>query len=139
MNIDVTFADTQHADWLISHDRHVAAHWVTRCLANGEYVIALAARQPVGFLRYSWFWGTIPYMDMILVVPEHRRRGIGRSLFRYWEAAMRQSQATILMTSSVADEPAPQAWHRGNGFRDAGIVTFGSFQPSAEKFLVKDL
>jgi ribosomal protein S18 acetylase RimI-like enzyme len=139
MNFDVCFAKTQHMEWLSRHDPHVPDHWVKRCITNSEYIIALAKDNPVGFLRYSWFWGAVPYMDMIQVSPEHRRCGIGKSLFRFWETAMREQHAITLMTSSVADEPEPRAWHQSNGFRESGSVSFGAFQPEAEVFLIKDL
>ena len=139
MNTNVIVADIRYRDWLISHDPHVPAHWVKRCLSAGEYIIALADAAPVGFLRYSWFWGVIPYTDMIWVIPPHRRRGLGGSLFQHRETAMREQQATQLMTSSVADEKEPQEWHRSNGFREAGAISFGKFQPESEVFLIKDL
>ncbi|MGP3712837.1 GNAT family N-acetyltransferase [Brucella sp. RRSP16] len=139
MNTNVIVADIRYTDWLISHDLHVSAHWVKRCLSAGEYIIALADAEPAGFLRYSWFWGVIPYMDMIWVIPQYRRRGIGGSLFQHWESAMREQQATQLMTSSVADEKEPQQFHRSNGFREAGAISFGKFQPQSEVFLIKDL
>ncbi|KAB2715201.1 hypothetical protein [Brucella intermedia] len=87
MNTNVITADIRYRDWLISHDPHVPAHWVKRCLSAGEYIIALADAAPVGFLRYSWFWGV----------------------------------------------------HRSNGFREAGAISFGKFQPQSEVFLIKDL
>lgn len=108
-------------------------------MSLGEYIIAEQEDEPVGFLRFSWFWGTIPFMDLIFVLPECQRSGIGTALFRYWEAAMREMGATLVMTSSQSDEAEPQAWHRRNGFFDAGSVSFGHLQPIPEVFLVKDL
>lgn len=139
MKFDICFAEVQHTEWLAMHDLHVPPHWVKRCVANSEYIIALTDANPVGFLRFSWFWGALPYMDMIQVSPEYQRCGIGRSLFRFWETKMRECHATTLMTSSVASEQEPQAWHRSNGFRESGSISFGAFQPEAEVFLIKDI
>jgi hypothetical protein len=36
-------------------------------------------------------------------------------------------------------EPEPQAWHRRNGFVEAGALTFGKLEPTPEVFFVKDL
>ncbi|WP_379071821.1 GNAT family N-acetyltransferase [Mesorhizobium sp. UC22_110] len=132
-------AENRHLDWLLAHDRHVPERWITRCLSLGEYIIAEQEGEPIGFLRFSWFWGTIPFMDLIMVLPDHRRSGIGTAVFRHWEATMRAAGATLLMTSSQSDEAEPQAWHRRNGFRDAGSVAFGHLQSIPELFLVKDL
>ncbi|MBR2692270.1 MAG: GNAT family N-acetyltransferase [Aquamicrobium sp.] len=139
MHARTIHAENCHLDWLLAHDRHAPEQWIRRCLSLGEYIIAELEGEPAGLLRFSWFWGTIPFMDLIMVLPDRRRSGIGTALFRHWEAAMRDAGATLLMTSSQADEAEPQAWHRRNGFRDAGSVSFGHLQPVAEVFLVKDL
>lgn len=132
-------AEDRHADWLLKQDRHVPEQWVRRCLSLGEYIIAEQEGEPVGLLRFSRFWGVIPFMDLIMVLPAHRRSGVGTALFRHWEEAMRKTGAALLMTSSQGDEAEPRAWHRRNGFRDAGSVSFGHLQPTPEVFLVKDL
>lgn len=132
-------AEDRHLDWLLAHDRHVHERWVRRCLSLGEYIVAEQEGEPIGFLRFSWFWGMIPFMDLIMVLPEHRRSGVGTALFRYWEAAMRETGATLVMTSSQSDEAEPRARHRRNGFCDAGNVSFGHLQPIPEVFLAKDL
>jgi predicted nuclease of predicted toxin-antitoxin system len=82
--------------------------------------------------RLRWF----PYMDMINVIPDHRNRGIGTALFERWEEVMRENGATLLMASSESDESEPQAWHRRNGFHEAGSIS--RLQPVAEVFFVKD-
>jgi ribosomal protein S18 acetylase RimI-like enzyme len=139
MSLKIASAEERHADWLVAHDHDVPERWVRRCVSLGEYLIAELDDEPVGFLRFSWFWGAIPYMDMIQVLPGYRHLGIGSALFKQWEKAMRENGATLLMTSSVSNESEPQAWHRKNGFREAGSISFGHLQPVAEVFLVKAL
>lgn len=139
MNIRIRCADSLHIAWLVEHDRHVSEPWVRRCVSLGEYWVAQRDESLAGFLRFSRFWGSIPYLDMIQVLPECRRSGVGSRLFRSWEEAMRREGATLLMTSSVGDETEPQAWHRRNGFRESGRIDFGHLQPVPEVFLIKDL
>ena len=85
------------------------------------------------------FWGNIPYMDLIRVLEIHRQRGVGSGLLRFWEREMKKRGAKTLMTSSMTDEPEPQIWHKRNGFRECGQLTFGRQQPTPEVFFVKDL
>jgi len=139
MSVKITSAQSRHFKWLATHDQHVAEAWVRRCISLGEYFVAELEAMPVGFLRFSWFWGTIPYMELIYVLPDHRHSGIGRALFERWEIAMRRDGARLLMTSSARDEAAPQGWHSNNGFREAGTVTFGCLQQTPEAFFTKDL
>lgn len=120
-------------------DPHVHPSWVERCVAAGEYVVAHEAGDIVGFLRFAWFWRTMPYMELIQVREDRRRDGIGSRLLGAWEAAMRAEGAELLITSSMADEPEPQAWRRRNGFKESGELTFGHLQPTPEVFFVKRL
>lgn len=139
MTLKIRYASHQHLGWLAQHDSHIQEMWRLRCLKHQEYVVAELGDEPVGFLRFSWFWGHIPYMDMIQVLPKYRRSGAGTALFTYWEKAMHSQGAELLMTSSVQDELEPQAWHRRNGFHPAGSVTFAPLQTVPELFLVKPL
>lgn len=124
--------------WLAHHD-DVAEDWAKRCLQFGEYFVAEEGDVVIGFLRFSRFWGKIPYMDMIRVLPSHRHSGVGTALFQAWERAMIEEGAELLMTSSEWAEADPQAWHRRNGFRAAGSIDFRIVQPSPEIFFLKDI
>lgn len=139
MSLSVALAESNHVTWLIAHDQNMSESRIRSCVSLGEYFVAELDGRPVGFLRFSRFWGTIPYMEMIQVLPEQRHFGIGRALVEQWETAMRDEGATLLMTSSVSDESEPQAWHRKNGFCEAGRITFGRLQPTPEVFFIKDL
>ena len=139
MNVIVLAAQDRHADWLVVQDGDVSEAWVRRCVALGEYLVAELDGKPAGFLRFSRFWGIVPFMDVIRVLSAHQRRGVGSALFAYWESRMREEGAALLMTSSQEDEPEAQAWHRRNGFHDAGSITFGPMQPAAEIVMLKTL
>ena len=74
--------------WLLSHDDGVGRQWIKQSIESGEYLVAEQNVELIGFLRFSRFWGKIPYMEMIRVLPEHRRSGVGTALFHEWENAM---------------------------------------------------
>lgn len=95
--------------------------------------------RPVGFLRFSLFWGRIPYMDMIRVEEGHQRKGVGTRLLRFREEEMKAKGAKVLMTSSVLHETGPQEWHRHNGFEECGKLTFGRQEAAPEVFFIKNL
>jgi GNAT superfamily N-acetyltransferase len=137
--VDIARASQADVDWLVRHDPHVSEAWIRRCVAHGEYFVAQDADGYRGFLRFSRFWGRIPYMEMIRVPPAYQRCGVGTSLFLAWQEAMRGEGATLLMTSSEDDEPEPQSWHRRNGFADAGALALPSIQSAAEVFFVKPI
>lgn len=135
----VEFATAGDIGRLKALDAHIEPAWVERCVADGEYVVAREAGDIAGFLRFTWFWRTMPYMELIMVRAERRRAGVGSRMLAVWEGAMRAQGAELVITSSMADEPDPQAWHRRNGFSESGELTFGHLQPTPEVFFVKRL
>lgn len=126
-------------EWLLREDNHVGEAWISRCIDLGEYLIAREQGEAVGFLRFSRFWGRIPYMEMIRVLDGHRRSGIGTALFLAWEKEMREGGARLLMTSSECDESRPQDWHRRNGFSETGSIELPGIQTVPEVFFLKRL
>ena len=135
----VRYANKSDFNWLVNIERHVHSAWVSRCIANKEYLICEREGDRIGFLRYSYFWGSIPYMDMIFILEHHRRGGAGTALFDFWKTKMEENGAKILMTSSATEEKEPQEWHYRNGFKESGQLTFGQHDPSPEIFFVKNL
>ncbi|API54247.1 GNAT family N-acetyltransferase [Rhizobium leguminosarum] len=133
----VASAGRADIDWLVREDASAGEAWVSRCVALGEYLVAREAGEIVGFLRFSRFWGRVPYMEMIRVLPGHRRSGVGTALFLAWEDAMRDDGARLLMTSSECDESRPQDWHRRNGFSETGAIELPGLQSVPEVFFIK--
>ncbi|WP_027682651.1 GNAT family N-acetyltransferase [Rhizobium leguminosarum] len=135
--VEVARAGRADIGWLVREDASAGEAWVSRCVALGEYLVAREAGEIVGFLRFSRFWGRVPYMEMIRVLPEHRRSGVGTALFLAWEEAMRGDGARLLMTSSECDESRPQDWHRRNGFSETGAIELPGLQSVPEVFFIK--
>ena len=133
------YGSQEDFDWLCEYDNHVTPAWIKRCLHHNEYIVAIENGTRKGFLRYSLFWGNIPYMDMILVLEPYRREGIGTILLGFLEQEIKKSGQNVLMTSSVIDELEPQTWHKRNNFKESGQLTFGSSQSTPEIFFVKEL
>lgn len=139
MSDQVSVAGEQHTAWLLSQDTSVSEAWVERCIGLGEYFIAERYQKPVGFLRWSWFWGKVPYMDMIYVAPSARRIGTGTLLLSHFEKVAATRGIEITMTSCESDEHGPFEWHLKQGFKPVGEIEVPTVQTSREIFLVKRL
>lgn len=137
--VEVSKPGQTDKEWLLREDNHVGEAWISRCIDLGEYLIACEQGEIVGFLRFSRFWGRIPYMEMIRVLDGHRWSGVGTALFLAWEKDMRESGARLLMTSSECDESRPQDWHRRNGFFETGSIELPGIQTVPEVFFLKKL
>lgn len=66
--------------------------------------------------------GNAPYIALIRVEPPWQRQGVGRALLGFIESALRGAGHDELLSSSHANEPEPQAWHRHMGFCDCGVL-----------------
>ena len=87
-----------------------------------EIVIAEWNDKRVGYVRLEYLWSIVPYISLIQVLPEYRRKGVGKALLRFIETFLREAGHGALYSSSQADEPEPQAWHRHVGFEECGFI-----------------
>ncbi len=103
-----------------------------------DVVLAEWNGKRVGYVRLEYLWSTVPYISLIGVLPEYRRQGIGQALLRFIETFLREAGHEALYSSSQADEPEPQAWHRHVGFVECGYIT-GINEGVGEVFFRKSL
>ncbi len=141
-NLVIAFASEEDEAWLVRNDsnRYISPRLVAEKIKRKEYLVARVGNEIVGYVRLSYFWSFVPCIDIIAVEEPYRRKGIGRALLGFLEEHARKSGNKIIMSSSQADEPEPQAWHRAVGFKDAGaIVALQPIQDVPEIVFVKDV
>lgn len=106
----------------VAQDGYLPDPIVRRKVNEGDVFLALRANEPVGYLRLEWLWSKLPYIELVRVVEPHRRAGVGRALLAHVEAEVVARGQHMLYSSSQADEPEPQAWHRRMGFAECGLL-----------------
>jgi GNAT superfamily N-acetyltransferase len=119
--ISVRFAAPADLDFLRRRS-HVPPAILERKVEWREIVIAERGGDSVGALHLEYLWSLAPYIALIYVLPECQRRGVGRALLRFVETFLIEQGHGTLYSSSQADEPGPQAWHRHVGFEECGII-----------------
>ncbi len=119
--IHVHFAHQDDLEY-VSQDQYIPAEVVARKINLKEVVIAEFDGQPVGYLRLEYLWSIVPYIALIAVDPAHRRIGVGRAMLDFILEFLARDNHEWLFSSSQADEPEPQAWHRHMGFQDCGAI-----------------
>ncbi len=135
----IRYASDKDLEWLNNVDDLCSYEWKKRCIENKEYIVAITDERHVGFLRFSYFWSKIPYMDLIRVNERQRNKGIGKQLFLFWQNEMKNIGFQQLMTSSTKGEDEPLQWHIKNGFENVGELSFGKSTNDKEIFLIKPL
>jgi GNAT superfamily N-acetyltransferase len=117
----IQVATLEDIDFLTKRDHHITNAMLKRKLEAGEIFVAKEDKTTVGYLRYNYFWDSIPFMNLIFVEETHRQHGVGKQLFLHWESVMRSEGHDTLMTSSYSHEQG-QFFHRKMGFQDAGSL-----------------
>ena len=120
-------------------DRHIPSQRLGECIENGQvYVLKDDSiknggqnhrlKDPVvGVLRYSLFWQTIPFLDLLYIDEAYRNRGFGTQMMREWENLLKIQGYSYAMTSTQADE---DAW---NFYEKLGYCKTGGFFPPEQE------
>lgn len=75
----------------------------------------------IGWLRFNLFWDHTPFMNMLYLLEDHRGKGHGRRLVRFWEEEMLKGGYKTVLTSTRSDEQA-QFFYRRMGYKDCGAL-----------------
>ena len=134
MNTSIQFATLSHLECLAKKDHHVNRNMLERKILHKEILVAILDKKIIAWLRYSLFWGMIPFIDMLVVNEENRNKQVGKSLVSFWEKQMKLAHYKMVMTSSQADEKG-QHFFRKMEYKDAGSLILP--EESLEIFFIK--
>jgi ribosomal protein S18 acetylase RimI-like enzyme len=119
---------------------HEASQSVLRSkIGSHEVILAIAGKEIVGYLRLDYFWTRIPYVGQITVAEELRGGGVGTRMLKFLEDHLRKNGHTLLLSSSQANEPRAQHWHRSRGFVACGMISGLNEGGIGEVFFLKHL
>ncbi len=120
-------------------DSHIPSSRLGECIRNGQVYVLKAdsiknagkdhrLMDPVvGVLRYSLFWQTIPFLDLLYIDEAYRNLGFGTKMIRQWEESMSTMGYKYVLTSTQADEDA-WGFYEKLGYHKVG----GFFPPEQE-------
>lgn len=100
-------------------DKHLSQKEFDNKVSSKSGYVLLADDVPVGLLRYSLFWDSIPFCNMLYIDARYQRKGYGKKLMAHWEEEMKAQEYERLLTSTQADEEA-QHFYRKLGYQDCG-------------------
>jgi GNAT superfamily N-acetyltransferase len=117
--IEIRVATAKDFSFLQAVEHYIDSVLLRRKVQTGEIFLACVGDEPVGWLRFGWFWDEIPFMYRLEVLDRWRKQGIGALLVRHWEEAMKAAGVHSVYTSTQADETA-QHFYRKLGYNDIG-------------------
>jgi GNAT superfamily N-acetyltransferase len=135
----IRFATSADLGWLKEHDQHIDVDQLTHRLESGEMYLAQSHEQLVGLLRVDWIWSRVPFIEHVLVVPECRRKGVGRALVNAFSTDAYHRAEPYIFSSVTDGEDEPMRWHVAMGFRECGHVVGIDGPGSLERFMRRDV
>lgn len=105
------------------YDCHIPADRLIGCIENGQVYVLEDDGGAIGTLRYSLFWQTIPFLDLLFIDERYRGRGHGTRAMAYWEQQMAALGFDHVMLSTQADETARDFYEK------LGYRRIGAFLP----------
>jgi GNAT superfamily N-acetyltransferase len=121
MTIDV--AKPEDFPGICCYDRHIPAERLLSCIEAGQVLVLKENMQVRGILRWSLFWQTIPFVDLIFLDFSIHGQGLGTKMMAFWEQMMEKAGYSFVMTSTQEDETAWQFYEK------LGFHRIGSFLP----------
>ena len=119
--IEIRFATSQDYTYLAHKDHHVQPEVITKKIEDAEIIVVLDNERNIGWLRFNYFWDEIPFMNMLWIEEDYRKKGIGTRLVNFWEIEMQKRGNNQVMTSTLSDETA-QHFYRKLEYQDCGSL-----------------
>ena len=130
-------SDSDRAFWF-SLDKHLSeGEYDLKVRDKRAYIISLH-KHPIGVMRYSLFWDSIPFLNLIYIDDAYQGMGYGKQAVLFWECEMRKLGYAAVMTSTQADEQA-QHFYRKLGYIEKGSLFFDNtpFEQPLEIVMMK--
>ena len=138
--IKIRYVEASDKEFWYSLDKHLPeTEFENKVYTKRGYVLSLN-NKPVGLLRYSLFWDSVPFCTMIFIGCQYQGKGYGKQLIQYWENDMKRRGYEMLLTSTQVDEKA-QHFYRKLGYKDCGgfVIDIPQYAQPMEMFFIKSI
>ena len=106
-----------------NYDRHIPLPRLEDCIRRGQVDVLLIDGRIAGILRWSLFWQSIPFLDLIYLDDAIRGQGWGTEMMELWEMNMTDLGYEHVLLSTQEDEPGKFFYEK------LGYTLCGSFLP----------
>jgi GNAT superfamily N-acetyltransferase len=121
VSVSTRAASASDLPFLEEVDRHVSPETLADLVTAGRVMVVEVDGDVVGLLRWGLFWDQVPFMNLLWVLPDRRRQGVGTALVEAWEKAQLAAGHDLVLTSTVSAERS-QHLYRRLGYVDSGAL-----------------
>lgn len=117
----IEFAGEKDYKYILENDKHISKDLIESKIKKNEIYIVRENNVIIGWLRFSFFWDNIPFLNMIYINEEFQNHNIGKKLVLFWENLMKDKGYKMVMTSTLSNENA-QHFYRKLQYKDSGSL-----------------
>ena len=125
--MEIILAASKQFQAVRRYDSHIPSIRLSDCIHNNQVYALQDGGNVIGVLRYSLFWQTIPFLDLLYIDEDYRGKGYGRQMMDHWEAQMADLGYPYVMLSTQADETAKYFYEK------LGYRRIGAFLPPEQQ------
>lgn len=108
---------------IMRYDKHISEERLRSCIINGTVYAIKLDDIIIGVMRYSLFWQSIPFLDLIFIDFHYHGKGVGKQAMDYWESQMKALGHKYTLTSTQEDETVQFFYEK------IGYIRTGEFLP----------
>jgi ribosomal protein S18 acetylase RimI-like enzyme len=117
--MEIRLANRNDHQGVIKYDSHIHHNTVDKCIQDQLVYVLCDEENIVGILRYSLFWQSIPFLDLLYIDEAYRGKGYGRHMMDHWESVMQTMKYEYVMLSTQEDE-TEKYFYEKLGYRRIG-------------------
>ena len=119
--MEIRYAGPGDLELISEYDEDVSEEVLSNAIAMKRIILLFIDGEFEGWLRFNLFWDNIPFMNLLYLSEEQRRKGYGRKMVEFWEREMADQGYDFVLTSTQSDE-AGQFFYRKLGYTDRGAL-----------------
>jgi GNAT superfamily N-acetyltransferase len=121
--MEIRMADSKDQKNIMEYDSHIPHDRLGACIRDQFVYVLWDEKSIVGVLRFSLFWQSIPFLDLLYIDEACQGKGYGRQMMAHWESAMQAMGYKYVMLSTQEDETAKYFYEK------LGYRRIGAFLP----------
>lgn len=121
-------------------DKRMTEQGFLKRVSDRQSYVLFEDEERVGIMHFTILWDNLPFLNLIYIKKDYRKKGGGKLAMQFWEKDMRNAGYQMVLLSTRSDEEA-QHFYRKIGYQDCGCLVLNKlpFEQPMELFFCKTL